>query len=327
MVKKTNLIPSQSDSFRRGVLKIVVVFAAFFICSCNDNEVEPPTERLLTIKFGEKNYKGVNASVAAAKDCERLSIVYSYDKPDGHFAIIFDILKNGALHKATFVDYTLKGGDNSFDTADFNPVALLKITNFKYDEATNYLHFEYSGELIKIRSDFYDIDKIAPRIDIQGVVTIKDLTDYECKTFLPTAQFETPTITFTGTKANATHDPSLSSNPYVHRFYSNNGYRMFFNLKNDFWSFEKGKTYKFDQNTIEDRIDFDQYIGAFRATQLLWIKDVEWKKYQTAGSFTILEHKIVNGIKVTKGEMNLQVYDNGVLIHNIVNGTFEASSF
>jgi len=32
---------------------------------------------------------------------------------------------------------------------------------------------------------------------------------------------------------------------------------------------------------------------------------------------------LINGKKVTKGEMNLQVYDNGVLIHTITNGTFE----
>ncbi|MGL5111238.1 MAG: hypothetical protein ACRC6O_01220, partial [Flavobacterium sp.] len=83
MVKKTNIIPSQSDSFGKGLLKTVVVFAAFFVSSCNDDAVEPPTERLFTIQMGDKNYKGVNQSIAASEDCERLSIAYSYDKPDG----------------------------------------------------------------------------------------------------------------------------------------------------------------------------------------------------------------------------------------------------
>lgn len=326
MVKKNKLIPSQSHRFGKGLLKIVVVFAAFFIASCNDDAVEPATDRLFTIQLGDKNYKGVNNSVAAIKDCERLSIAYSYDKPDGHFAINFSILKNGALDKITLTDLKLKGY-NTFDTPDFNPVALLKITNFKYDEATNYVHFEYSGELINVRSDFYDTDKISSRIYIQGEVTIKDLTDYECKTFLPTAKFETPNLTFTGTRANATYDPSLSSNPYIHRLYSNNGYRMFFKLKDDFWSLEKGKTYNFDQNTVENRIDLEQYIGIFRATQVLWIRAQDWKKFETSGSYTIKEHVIINGQKVTKGEMNLQVYDNGVLIHTITNGKFEITGF
>lgn len=327
MVKKINLIPSQSDSFGRVFFKIIVLFAAFLIYSCNDDEEAPATDRLFTIQIGDKKYRGVNKSVAASEDCERLSIVYSYDKPDGHFIIIFDILKNGALHKASLTIFPDQGGvADIFDTADFNPIALMKITNFKYDEATNYVHFEYSGEVILIqgpRNSNIDL----PRKFIQGVVTIKNLDDYKCNTFLPTAQFETPTVTFIGTRANATHDFSLISNPYIHRFYSNNGYRIFFNLKDDFWNFEKGKTYKFDQNTIENRIDIQHYTGRLRATQTFDYDEVDWKKYQTAGSFTMLEHIIINGHKVSKGEMNLQVYDNGVLIHNIVNGTFEGRSF
>jgi hypothetical protein len=327
MVKKTNIIPSQSDSFGKGLLKIVVVFTAFFISSCNDDAVEAPTDRLFTIQLGNKNYKVINKWVGATEDCERLSIGLLYDQPDGHFAIDFNILKNGALHKATLVDYTLTGGDNSFETADFNPVALLKITNFEYDEATNFVHFEYSGEVIKVQYNPSDANKTFPRRYIKGVVTIKDLTNYECKTFLPTAQFETPTITFIGTRANATHDPSLSSNPYTHRFYSNNGYRMFFKLKDDFWSLEKGKIYNFDQNTVENRIDFQYYIGQLRATQTFDYEEIDWKKFQTSGSYTIKEHVIINGQKVTKGEFNLQVYDNGLLLHNINNGTFEVTGF
>ncbi len=240
---------------------------------------------MLELQLGDKNYKGINTSVAASEDCEKISIGYSRDMQDGYFAINFSILKSGALHKVTLVDYT-RGGDNNFDTADFNPLALLKITNFKYDEATNYVHFEYSGELIKVRSDFDETDKISPRLNIQGVVTITNLTDYECKTFLPTVQFKTPTITFTGTRANATYDPSLNINPYIHRFYSNNGYHTIIKSKVDLWNLDKG-TYTFDQNTLENRIDLEQYTGIFRATQLLWIRPQDWKKFQTSGSYTI----------------------------------------
>jgi hypothetical protein len=327
MVKKTNLIPSQSDSFGRVFLKIVAVFTIFFMYSCNDDQEAPATDRLFTIQIGDNNYKVINKSVGAIKDCERLSIGFIYDQPDGWFSINFNILKNGALDKASLVLYPAEGGvADIFDTADFNPIALMKITNFKYDEATNYVHFEYSGEVILIQGP-RNSNKDLPRKFIQGVVTITNLDNYKCNTFLPTAQFETPTVTFIGTRANATHDPSLNSNPYIHRFYSNNGYRMFFNLKDDFWNFEKGKTYKFDQNTIENKIDFQHYTGRFRATQTFDYEDSDWKKFETAGSFTILAHIIINGHKVSKGEMNLQVYDNGVLIHNIVNGKFEGRSF
>ncbi len=328
MVKKIITIPCQSDSFAGNLLKVVMLLLLSFLYSCNDDAPEiNTTDRLFIIQLGDKNYKVVNKSVGAAENCGRLSIGFVYDQPDGHFAIDFDILKNGSLHKATLVDFALTGGQNRFETADFNPVALMKITNFKYDEATKYVHFEYSGEVIQVQYNPDDAHKTFPRKYIQGVVTINDLDTSQCNAFLPTMQFETPALVFTTTYSNGTSNTSLSSNPYFYRFYANNGYRAIFNLKDDFWDFEKGKTYNFDQSTIENRIDFQQYIGRLRATQTYDYAEIDWEKYQTAGNYTILEHKIVNGIKVTKGEMNLQVYDNGVLIHNIVKGSFEGRSF
>ena len=326
MVKKTNLILSQSSGFERVFLKAIILFISIFIFSCNEDPVEPEIERLFELQLGDKKYKFVNDWVSAIEDCERLSIGVMIDQSFGHFGIDFNILKNGALAKATLVDYSMMGGDNDYETANFNAVASMKITNFKYDEVKKYVHFEYSGKLLKINRPG-NPDRIFPSKYIKGVVTITNLDEYKCNTFLPTARFETPTITFTGVRANAQYESSLSTNRFTHLIYSNNGYRMFFKLKDDFWSFEIGKTYKFDQKTIENRIDLEQYIGRLRATQNLYNEQVDWKKFQTAGSFTILERKMVNGIKVTKGEMTIEVYDNGVLIHSILNGIFETSSF
>jgi hypothetical protein len=109
-------------------------------------------------------------------------------------------------------------------------------------------------------------------------------------------------------------------------FYTDNGFRALIKSKIKLPNLAAG-TYKFDQNTVENRIDFDQYVGIFRATQLLWVRDIDWKKYQTAGSYTILEHTTINEEKVTRGEMNLQVYDKGALIHNITNGKFVVTDF
>ena len=118
----------------------------------------------------------------------------------------------------------------------------------------------------------------------------------------------------------------MKTNPYQLYFYSDNGFRTIFKSKTDLWNLEKG-TYTFDQNNIENRIDFEQYIGIFRATQLLWIRDVDWKKHQTTGNYKITEHLLINGVKVTKGEFNLQVFDAGILKHNITNAKFEVAGF
>jgi len=58
-----------------------------------------------------------------------------------------------------------------------------------------------------------------------------------------------------------------------------------------------------------------------------YYREIDWEKHKTRGSYTIVEHVIINGQKVTRGEMNMQVYDNGVLIHNITNGKFEVPGF
>jgi hypothetical protein len=47
------------------------------------------------------------------------------------------------------------------------------------------------------------------------------------------------------------------------------------------------------------------------------------KKIPTSGSYTI-EHVIINGLKVTRGELDL-FYDNGQLLHAITKGTFEVT--
>jgi len=202
----------------------------------------------------------------------------------------------------------------------------MKITNFEYDEAKKYVHFEFNGELIRVESDYNSLDKNQPKKHIIGTFTGVNLRTIECNTFISNLDFETSFFKFISNSPFASCDSGLKKNPYQYCFYSDNGYRTIFKSKVDLWNLEKG-TYNFDQNSIEDRIDFEQYIGIFRATQLLWIREIDWKKHQTIGSYTIVEHVIINGQKVTKGEFNLQVYDNGVLIHNISNGKFEVVGF
>lgn len=75
-------------------------------------------------------------------------------------------------------------------------------------------------------------------------------------------------------------------------------------------------------------MDLEQYIGVFRSTHMGgYYREIDWEKHQTRGSYTIVEYVVINRQKVTRGEMNMQVYDNGVLIHNITNGKFEVPGF
>ena len=324
MVIKTN-INSQNNNFERFLIKIISLFLFSFLFSCDKDEVENiKIERSLDLQIENKKFNIINTQLAAIENCERISLGVIYDKADEHFIITFNLLKNGALEGISLVDFRIN--NDSYETTDFNPSGLIKITNFEYDETTKYLHFEFNGELIRVESDYNSLDKNQPRKHIQGTVTVNNIETIECNTFISKLSFETPNLKFTTTRPFASHNSALKTNPFAFYFYSDNGYRTIFKSKVDLWNQEKG-TYNFNQNSIENRIDFEQYISNFRATQLLWIRDIDWKKHQTTGSYTILEHQIINGQKVTKGEFNLQVYDNGVLINNITNGKFEVTGF
>lgn len=324
MVNKTKLT-SQSESFERFLLNTMSLFLFLFLFSCDKDEADNiKIEKSLEIQIENDQFKIVNSQLDAIENCDRISLGVIYDKADEHFIITFNLLKNGALEEINLVDFRIN--NDRYETADFNPSGFIKITNFEYDETTKHLHFEFNGELIRVESDYNSLDKNQPRKHIQGTVTVNNIKTVECNTFISKLSFETLNLKFTTTRPFASYDSGLKTNPYVFYFYSDNGFRTIFKSTVDLWNQEKG-TYNFDQNSIVNRIDFEQYIGIFRATQLLWIRDIDWKKHQTSGSYTILEHVIINGEKVTKGEFNLQVFDNGVLKHNITNGKFEVTGF
>ena len=241
-----------------------------------------------------------------------------------NFTIVINLLKNGGIDDIRLFDYRF--GNDLYETTDFKTNGLFTISNFKYNEVKKYLHFEYEGELIKVETDFNSLDKNQPRKKIRGVVTINDIGSIKCDTFISQLNFKTNTLSFVTNRPVGFYDSSLKTNPYQFFFYSDNGYRALIKSKKDLWDLDKG-TYTFDQNSLENRVDLEQYVGIFRATQLLWLRPIDWKKFQSSGSYIIKEHVIINGLKVTRGEINMQVYDNGVLLHTINNGTFEVTGF
>jgi hypothetical protein len=304
---------------------LVSIFSLlFFFCDKDDIRKEEITSSF-EIKIDNDQFKFTNGSVGAIENCERISVGVQSDKSaKENFTIVINLLKNGGIGNVQLFDYRFN--NNPYETPDFKTDGLLTISNFEYDEAKKYLHFEYEGELLKVETDFNSLDKNQPRKKIKGVVTINNIKSVKCNTFISQLNFKTNTLKFVTNRHLASYDSGLKLNPYQFFFYSDNGYRTIFRSNKDLWSLDKG-AYAFDQNTLENRIDFEQYTGIFRATQLLWIRPQDWKNFQTSGSYTITEHVIINGTKVTKGQMNLQVYDNGLLIYNISNGTFEVTGF
>ncbi|SFE55307.1 hypothetical protein [Flavobacterium xueshanense] len=316
---------NQNKYFERFLINVASLLLFLVLYSCDKDEIEKEDiKRSFEIKIDNENLKVTNSSISSNESCNGVFASCRYDSSNNMgFRIEFRLNKNGALRNITLFDYRNK--NMHFETADFNPKGLMTITNFEYDETKNYLHFNFKGELLEQSySDALDVDK--KRKHIEGTITIQDVRNTECTSFISDLNFETNTLNFLTNLPYSSFDSSLKTNPYQFFFYSDNGYRAIIKSKKDLWDLDKG-TYTFDQNSTENRIDLEQYIGIFRATQLLWIRPVDWKKFQTSGSYIIKERLIINGLKVSRGEINTQVFDNGVLLHTINNGTFEVTGF
>lgn len=324
---KLKTILSRNKSFEKVIQKVTFLFfLAFFIACSKEDNIDKVVEQSIDLQIENEKFKIVNESFVVNESCNAIfvSLIYDKGKNEPHFILELSITKKGALRK---ISYTRFGESTKpFDTADFNLKGLLTVNNFVFDEATKYLSFDFAGELIEVETNIPSLDEPQKRKKIIGKIRANNVISMTCTSFISDLSFETEDLTFFTNYHTGSYDSGLKLNPYQFFLFSDNGYRTIIKSKKDLWNVDKG-TYTFDQNTLENRIDLEQYIGIFRATQLLWIRPQDWKKFQTSGSYTIKEHVIINGQKVTKGEFNLQVYDNGLLLHNINNGTFEVTGF
>ncbi|MFV8269090.1 hypothetical protein ACNQGP_04025 [Flavobacterium sp. GT2N3] len=324
MVKniKVNL---QSKNLMNFSVKILISFFILLFFSCNKDEIEKEEiVNSIELQIENEKFKVENETFVANENCNTIFVSFTYDrgKNEPHFIFELSITKKGVVRK---ISYTRFGESTKpFDTADFNPKGLISINNFVSDESKKYLNFDFNGEILEVESNIPSLDQPQKRKRIIGKITVNKISITPCTSFISDLNFKTNNLTFSTNYHADSYDPNLKVNPYNFRFYSDNGYRAIIKSKKDLWDLDKG-TYTFDHNSLENRVDLEQYIGIFRATQLLWIRPIDWKKFQTSGSYTIKEHVIINGLKVTKGEMILQVYDNGVLLHTINNGAFEVT--
>ncbi|VXB28770.1 conserved hypothetical protein [Flavobacterium sp. 9R] len=324
MVTK-NTIPSQSRYFERFLIKTIPLFIFLLLFSCTDDEDAIVVNQSVDVLIDNKQFQLINNDFLIVENCNDLFIDFIYDKPENHFMMSFILSKKGELKHISLLDF--RRSSSFYRTPDFNPLRLMAITNFKYDDIKKSIFFDFNGELIKTINGIQDMDTPKEKLKIKGTVNTNNIKTEECSIFIPDLTFEIPELKFVTTKINASFNPNISTNSYIFRYYSNNGYRILIKSKNDLWNLDKG-VYPFNENSAENRIDLEQYIGIIRASDSgTYSRDIDWKKYQTAGSYTILEHVIINGQKVTKGEMNLKVYDNGVLIHTITKGKFEVTGF
>ena len=271
-------IPLPNNNLMKFSVKILIPYFFILFLSCDKDEITNKViEQSIDLQIENEKFKIVNESFVVNENCNTIfvSLIYDKGKNEPHFIFELAITKKGILRK---VSYTRFGESTSpFDTPDFNLKGLFTVDNFVYDESSKNLSFNFSGELVKVETNTPLLDVPQKRKKINGKIISNKVKATTCTSFISDLHFETNNLTFATNFNAGSHDPNLPANQYNFWFFSDNGYRAIIKSKVDLWNLDKG-TYTFDQNTLENRIDLEQYVGIFRATQLLWIRPQDWKK-------------------------------------------------
>jgi hypothetical protein len=80
--------------------------------------------------------------------------------------------------------------------------------------------------------------------------------------------------------------------------------------------------YEFNETSTSHRIDFRKFIGVPRAFSNSIIPQ-EWLKYETSGSFEIIERQQIGSETVTKVKFNLTAKHNSEVVFQITNALLE----
>jgi hypothetical protein len=80
--------------------------------------------------------------------------------------------------------------------------------------------------------------------------------------------------------------------------------------------------YEFSETATSHRIDFRKFIGVPRAFSNSIIPQ-EWLKYDTSGSFEIIERQQIGSETITKVKFNLTAKHNNEVVFQITNALLE----
>lgn len=138
--KKIN-ITYRNIYFGRFLIQIVVLHMLLFFGSCNNEEIEKNViEQSLNLQIDNKQLRLVNDNFTAEETYSDFLINISYENLENNLKIGFVLSKNGDLKVISLIDWK---SSNFYHSTDFNPLGLLSIKNFKYDEVNRHLTFRF----------------------------------------------------------------------------------------------------------------------------------------------------------------------------------------
>ncbi|WP_338793241.1 hypothetical protein [Bernardetia sp. MNP-M8] len=297
------------------LFKMLIALSFLFI-SCNDELKDTIIENQLDINIDGTEYQSINEDIGGNENCDKLYITAFYsDKDKIDFRIRFEISKEGNLLNVWYAE-PKNNLFKTFITPNFNPLSTFSISNFYYDFTTGEVRFDFDGTLYHE----YDSDN---SMAIFGKIKIKSLKSIECSTYKKGLSYTSNQLNLFSFYTSAT---KYEDKTQIHRFLSNNGFRIYLHLSKDLWLYPLGEI-NFDENAQIDKVEFKEIIGIVVTDQVGLVKETQWKNFETSGAIIIEAKYTEKGKKMIRGKINLLVKDNGQVIYNLNGIDFKTNSF
>lgn len=291
----------------------------FYNCSSDiiaeDTIVEQPSKNKVEILLNGEPPQNRISGLTAFLCCENhISVSFDHlvDLENGLYfggnGLAISLDRQGNLQNLNYTNYAPR---NEYYSPFFYPTATLSVTNFMFAE-NQILKFKISGKIFERTYNFFAEPEF---LNLEASFEIKEFSKCICNTV---ADKITSNNDFNF--RNLSRGQQGNNIRYV--AHTNNGYQLeFLNFNQTFSAMPLG-VYAFDDNAVTHRIDFRKFTGVPRAFSPSIIPQ-EWLKYETSGSFEIVERYQVNGANITKVKFNFVAKENGTIIHEFSEGMIE----
>jgi hypothetical protein len=221
--------------------------------------------------------------------------------------------ENGNLLGLSYKDYTHP--NNEYYSPIFNPTSTLNVTDFEFVE-NQILKLKINGQIFKKTYNFFAEPDF---VDIKAEIEIKEFHKCIC------SFYSSRLITNSDFVFGFVSRSHIGNNQEIrYSSFSNNGYHLEFINFTEFIKDMSPGVYYFDEGTTSHRIDFRKFIGVPRFFSSSIIPQ-EWLKYETSGSFEILEKQQIGNEQVSIVKFNLLAKNNNDVVFEFADAILQTT--
>lgn len=258
-------------------------------------------------------------------NCNTIFInTYIQSYQDGTYARLeFDFNKRGHLKAASLLESQKEGGPyKHFFSAVFNPKKYLEISDFIYDSTTNDISFSFEGKLFR-----HELGTSDTLRTLSGHISMPSLIDVECS-YQPNQRYidyQSDDFEFFSIWSSVNQNDQTLNHEYNYR--SDLGFKLEILSQNDLWDYAEGTSFQFDSNSFTNKINLYEYVGHPMTSRNNGISDNYWQKFNTSGSFEIIEKIEENSRKIIIGKLDMDVFFEEDYMFTIQDMQFSTESY